>query len=150
MRALGVVCRKDEILLAVADGGALLEGQTEKLKAPAILEETERLQGLLEDLNRMLAEVRPDVVRVLMPEQTYDDSYARIAPRVALETLVRLAAVSAGKPVEMLHRASARARLGMERRGKFESHIPATVGEPVGKYWNAGRNLAAAAALAGD
>src|SRR3712207_410823 len=104
MRALGVVCKKDEILLAVADDGELVDGEAEKLTAPALLEESERLQGMLEDIDRMLAEVRPDVVRVLLPEQTYDDSYARIAPRVALETLVRLAAVNAGISVEMLKR----------------------------------------------
>ena len=82
-----------------------------------------------------------------MPEQTYKDSYARIAPRVTLETLVRLACVRAGIPVEMLHRASARSRLGVPRRGKLEDLV-ATVTDPVGKYWNAGRSLAAAAALA--
>jgi hypothetical protein len=99
------------------------------------------------DIERVLAEVRPDQIRILMPEQTYKDSYARIAPRVTLETLVRLACVRAGLPVEMLHRASARSRLGLPRKGRLEDHIP-KVAEPIGKYWNAGRSLAAAAALA--
>ena len=105
-------------------------------------------QGLLGDIGRVLTEVKPDAVRVLLPEQTYEDSYARIAPRAALETLVCLASLDAGVPVEMLRRISARSRLGMPKGGRFESHIPAIVGEPVGKYWNAGRNLASAAALA--
>lgn len=148
--ALGVVCKKDQVLLAVARDGVLVPGGPEKLKASALLEETERLQGLLGDIGRVLTEVKPDAVRVLLPEQTYEDSYARIAPRAALETLVCLASLDAGVPVEMLRRISARSRLGMPKGGKFESHIPATVGEPVGKYWNAGRNLASAAALADD
>lgn len=146
--ALGVNCKKDDVLLAVARDGELFDGCTPNLKAPALLEETEGLQAMLDDITRVIAEVKPDVVRVLMPEPTYEDSYGRIAPRATLETLVRLAAQRAGVPVEMLNRNSARARLGMPKSGKFEGHIPTAVGEPVGKYWNAGRNLAAAAALA--
>jgi hypothetical protein len=146
--ALGVNCKMDQVLLAVARDGEIVDGLTEKLPAPALLEQTERLQAMLDDLAIVLAEVKPDAVRILMPEQTYDDLYGRIAPRVTLETLVRLACDRAEVPVEMLYRSSARARLGMPRGGKFAAHIPSTVGAPVGKYWNAGRNLAAAAALA--
>jgi hypothetical protein len=146
-RALGVACLKDEVLLAVASDGALVADGHEKLTTAAVLEETERLSAMQTDIERVLAEVRPDQIRILMPEQTYKDSYARIAPRVTLETLVRLACVRAGLPVEMLHRASARSRLGLPRKGRLEDHIP-KVAEPIGKYWNAGRSLAAAAALA--
>lgn len=146
---LGVNCKKDEVLLAVARDGELVDSGTLKLKASVLLEETEGLTAMLEDIARVVAEVKPDVVRVLLPEPTYEDSYKRIAPRASLETLVRLAAHRASVPVELLNRNSARARLGMPKSGKFEGHIPSTVGEPVGKYWNAGRNLAAAAALAG-
>lgn len=145
---VGVQCKKDEVLVAVARNGELADGHPEKLKAAGLFEETERLQAMLDDIARLLREVDADAVRILMPEQTYDDSYARIAPRATLETLVRLAAQAAGVSVEMLHRASARSRLGMPRSGKFETHLPAVLGDPVGKYWNAGRNLAAAAALA--
>ena len=143
-RGLGVVCSKDEVLLAVSSDGKLVADDHEKLATAMVLEETERLQAMHEDIARMLVEVRPDRVRILMPEQTYKDSYARIAPRVTLETLVRLACVRAGIPVEMLHRASARSRLGFPRKGKLEAHM-AEVAEPVGRYWNAGRSLAAAA-----
>lgn len=146
-RALGVACFRDEIMLAVASNGALIADGHEKLTTAAVLEETERLRVMQTDIERMLAEVRPDRVRILMPEQTYKDSYVRIAPRVTFETLMRLACVGTHVPVEMLHRASARSRLGVPRKGRLEDHIPA-VAEPVGRYWNAGRNLAAAAALA--
>jgi hypothetical protein len=36
----------------------------------------------------------------------------------------------------------------MPRRGSFEDHISAVISEPVGKYWSAGRRLAAVAAIA--
>lgn len=136
------------MFLAVAEDGSIADGFPEKLAAPALLEAPERLQDLSDDLVRVLAEVSPSDVRILMPEQTYKDSYARIAPRAALETLVRLVCATNRVPVEMLHRNTARARLGMPRSGSLESHVPAVISSPVGKYWNAGRNLAAAAALA--
>jgi hypothetical protein len=146
-RDLGIVCSKDSILLALADDGQIIADRHEKLAVAAILEENERLTAMEAEVGRVLSEVRPDAVRILLPEQTYKDSYARIAPRAALETVVRLACVKATIPVEMLHRASARSRLDMPRSGSIESHMPA-ISEPIGKYWNAGRNLAAAAALA--
>jgi hypothetical protein len=146
-RVLGVACSKEEAFLALALDGALIADIHEKLVTARVLEETERLQAMQDDVGRVLAEVRPDRVQILLPEQTYKDSYARIAPRVTIETLVRLACVRAEIPVETLHRASARSRLGLPRSGKLEDHI-GSVTEPVGKYWNAGRNLAAAAALA--
>jgi hypothetical protein len=65
-----------------------------------------------------------------------------------LETLVRLAAANANVDLELLHRNGARARVGMPRRGRFEDHIPSVIPEPVGKYWAAGRRLAAVAAIA--
>jgi hypothetical protein len=147
-RMLGVACSKEEVFLAVSSDGSLVADKHEKLATAKVLEETERLQAMYDDVGRMLAEVRPDRVQILMPEPTYKDSYVRIAPRVTLETLVRLACVRAGIPVEMLHRASARSRLGVPRRGRLED-LMAKVTEPVGKFWNAGRSLAAAAALAG-
>ena len=73
-----------------------------------------------------------------------------IAPRAALETLVRLAAVRAGIPIEVLPRPTVRARLGLPRSGDLGSHVEARIPEPVGRYWNAGRNVAGLAALAGE
>lgn len=148
--ALGVECRKDRVLLAVARDGALVDGYAERLDTPSMMEQAERLQGILDAAMRVLAEVRPDVIRILMPEQTYSASYARIAPRVAVETLICLAAYKTSVRVERLARATARSRLGMPRTGRFQDHIAVAVGAPVGKYWNDGRSFAAAAALAED
>jgi hypothetical protein len=153
-RTLGVACKSGEILFAIAEDGRLIEDAPhEKLIASALLDETERLEGTLADITRVLHEVRPDVVRVMLPEQTYEDSYARIAPRVALETLVRLACVNAGITVETLPRITARSRLGIPSSGRLENHLRTGIrpsDEPVGRYWNSGRSLAAAAALADE
>jgi hypothetical protein len=147
--ALGVACAIDTIYLAVSNDGVLLEDPHERLGRASILEENEALQALLEDFGRVLTEVAPAEVRIMRPEQTYKDSYARIAPRAALETIARLSCAERATPVEMLNRASARSRLGLPRGGNFATHLGKTV-SPVGRYWNKGRNLAAAAALAGE
>jgi hypothetical protein len=80
-RSLGVWCKKDEVMLAVAEDGALVHDPHQRLQAPALLERTERLSAMLDDFRRMLAEVEPDEVRILMPEQTYEASYAQVAPQ---------------------------------------------------------------------
>jgi hypothetical protein len=147
-RTLGVACRSGEILYAIAEEGEVIEDALhEKHVAAALLEESERLEGTLADVERLLHEVRPDTVRLLLPEQTYEDSYTRIAPRVTLETLVRLACVRCAIPIELLYRNSARARLGLPSSGNLERILKTNL-KPVGRYWNAGRSLAAAAALA--
>jgi len=148
MRVLGVWCKKEEIMLAVAEDGEVVPHSREKMKGSGLLEANDRLEAVRRDVVRVLEEVNPDEVRILMPEQRYEASYPQMAPRVALETVVRLACSGAGISVEMLNRASARSRVGVSKTGRLEDHIREVVSEPVGKYWNAGRNLAAIAAVA--
>lgn len=134
-------------MLAVAEDGEVVHSSREKLSGSGLLEASDRLEAVRRDVVRVLEEVEPDEVRILMPER-YEASYLQIAPRVALETVVRLACTAAGVPVEMLNRASARSRVGAPKTGRLEDHVPKVVPEPVGKYWNAGRSLAAIAAVA--
>jgi hypothetical protein len=150
MRVLGVWCKKEAVMLAVSEDGKLVDDPHQRLQAAALLEATERLRAVEDDVRRVLTEVEPDCVRVLMPEQTYKGSYGQIAPRAALETVVRLGCAEAAVPVEMLHRTSARARLGMDRKGPMERQIPEVIERSVGKYWASGRQFAAVAALADD
>ena len=147
-RTLGASCKAEEVFLAVAADGALVADAHEKLVLSAGVDENARVDSALRDIKRTLTEVAPDRVRVLLPEQTYKNSYGRIAPRVTLETLIRVACAEQDVPLEMLKRPTARSRLGASRGGNFEQATAQAVGPPVGSYWAAGRNLAAAAALA--
>jgi hypothetical protein len=146
-RALGIWCKKQEVMLAQADDGALVIANPQRLEAPPILEDAERLPGFLASFRHVLAEVQPDVVRILQPEQTYKAPYSEFAPKITLETLVRLACQEARVPVEVLHRSTARSRLGFEQKGALDKRIRENI-EPVGKYWGEGRHYAAVAALA--
>lgn len=148
-RALGVWAKKQEIYLAVAEDGDLLDADPQRIEAPSIMDTNERLAGFQTSVRHALDDIEPDVARILQPEQTYEASYSDFAPKLALETVVRLACNEKGVPVEVLHRATARSRLGFARSGSLDSHIENEI-ESVGKYWNAGRKYAAAAALAGE
>jgi predicted NBD/HSP70 family sugar kinase len=149
-RALGISCKSDEIMLAVAENGVVVEDDHERVRAPALYEESEQLKGVFDAIGRVITETRAEVVRVLLPEQTYKGSYMALAPRATLEALVRLAANNAHVPVEVLYRNTARARVGMPKSGNFESHIASVIPTQVGRYWKAGRRLAAIAAVAGE
>src|SRR5438128_2470209 len=146
-RSLGIECKKQEVYLALADDGELLDEEPQRLQVPAVHEETARLRAFLADFGRVLTETKPDAVRILQPEQVYEARYTELAPKAALETLVRLACVEANVPVEVLHRATARSRTGLGSKGKLNDLIADQI-DPVGKYWNAGRKYAAVAALA--
>lgn len=146
-RALGVECKKQEVYLAFAEDGELVDEEPQRLQVPAVHEETARLRSFLGGFGRLLAEKRPDTVRILQPESIYEAKYSELAPKAALETLIRLACSEAGVPVEVLHRATARSRTDLGSKGKLDVLIKANI-EPVGKYWNQGRKYAAVAALA--
>jgi hypothetical protein len=112
-------------------------------------EASEQLVATLEDIRRTYAELRPDVIGLLKPEQSQrKHAYDQLAPRVALETLLRVAAVDASIDIEVLARPTVRARLGIPRSGELGSHVSSVIAEPVGHYWNAGRDVAGLAALA--
>jgi hypothetical protein len=149
-RTLGVSCKADVILIALAEDGILVEIAPEhkRLQAPDLLEETEQLRALQDAVGRVLADTGADLVRLLLPEPTYKGSYMALATRAALETVVRLAGEKANVTVEVLRRNTARARVGMPQRGKFEPLIASVIPTGAGRYWAEGRRLAAIAAIA--
>ncbi len=148
-RSLGVWAKKQEIYLAVAEEGELQDVDPQKIDAPSIMEANARLGGFVTSFRHALNDIAPEAVRILQPEQTYQASYSDFAPKLALETVVRLVCSETDVPVEMLHRTTARSRLGYARSGSLDSHIEESL-RSVGRYWNAGRKYAAVAALAAE
>jgi hypothetical protein len=148
-RSLGIWAKKQEIYLAVAEDGALVDENPQRIEAPSIMEANERLGGFLTSVRHAVDDISPERALILQPEQMYQASYSEFAPRLALETAVRLVCDERGVPVEVLHRTTARSKLGFGKSGTLDSHIEAQI-EPVGKYWNAGRKYAAVAALVGE
>jgi hypothetical protein len=149
VKVLGVTCTGTSVFFAVSNAGEVLSGPPERVDVASLYDASTELEATLTEVGRVIAQVRPDLVTVLMPEY-YKASYAEIAPRAALETLVRLAAVRADVPVEMIARQTVRARLKLPVDGKLSTHVAMRIAQPAGKYWTAGRDVAALAALAGE
>jgi hypothetical protein len=150
VRSVGVTCTPHVAYLTLAVDGAIADAPVERVDVAAQYESSEELLSTLDEIKRALGQLRPDVVVLLMPEQSrHKRTYQEIAPRVALETLVRIAAVQEQIAIEVLPRPTVRSRLGISRAGDLASHVGKTIAEPVGRYWTAGRDVAALAALAG-
>jgi hypothetical protein len=150
VRSVGVTCTPHVAYLSLAINGAIAEAPVERVEVAAQYESSEELLSTLDEIKRALGQLRPDVVVLLMPEQSrHKRTYQEIAPRVALETLVRIAAVQEKIAIEVLPRPTVRSRLGIARAGDLASHVGTTIADPVGRYWTAGRDVAALAALAG-
>jgi hypothetical protein len=152
MKVLGVTCSTGTALFSLVEDGAVVDAPVQRVEVASLLEASAELESTLDEIGRALAQTKPDLVVLLLPEQSprHKRTYNEIAPRVALETLVRLAAVRSATPIDLLPRATVRARLSIPRTGDLASHVSEKIAAPVGKYWSAGRDVASLAALAGD
>jgi hypothetical protein len=146
VRVLGLSYKSTDGYLAVVEGGVVVAGLTERIQSISGLEAGEGLVEYVDTVRRVLREVSPARVGLLLPE-TWRGTYTQHLRRAELETMARLAAAMEEIPVDLLARATVRSRLGLPRSGSLENHVDAA-GEPVGAYWSAGRGIAALAALA--
>ena len=152
MRIVGFSCTPRQAYVAVVNGGAVEESDIERHEMAAQHEASEELLRTRDDFRRLLRELDAEKAVLLQPEerQPRKPSYQELMPRIALETVIRLAAVEEGVAVEVLPRPTVRSRLGLPKSGSLDSHVSASIESPVGRYWNEGRSIAALAARAGE
>jgi hypothetical protein len=150
VKVVGVTCSAKTALLTGVENGSVIPMDVQKIDVAYQYEASREFVATQREVERGLAQPQPDLVVLLKPELMVRWTYDAVAPRVALETLVRLAAVAAGIPIDVLSRPTVRSRLGLPRSGDLASHVTACIPEPVGPYWSAGRDVAALAALAGE
>jgi hypothetical protein len=149
VRTLGVTCTPRIAYLTLALDGAITEAPVERVEVAAQYESSAELLSTLEEIKRAFGQLQPDAMALLMPEQGgRKRTYQEVAPRVALETLVRIGAVQEHINIEVLARPTARARLGIAQSGDLGSHVGEVIPQPVGRNWTAGRDVAGLAALA--
>lgn len=148
MRVLGVQCTAKFAFLSVVEDGQVIKRGPERLAPAQSTDEDRALWETLSTFETALDEVAPDCVCLLGPGtgQNAKQTHQAVAPRVELETLLRMAAVKRDIPVQRLSRASVLSRLGLQR-GSFDEQVRPIVREQ-GSYWTSGRLAAAAAALA--
>lgn len=152
MQIVGFSCTPRLAYVAVVNGSEVKESDIERHEMAAQHEASEELLKTKDDFRRLLRELEAEKVVLLQPEerQPRKPSYQELVPRIALETVIRLAAVEEGIGVELLPRPTVRARLGLPKSGSLDSHVSKVIEAPVGRYWNEGRRLAALVALAGE
>jgi hypothetical protein len=124
VRSVGVTCTPRLAYLTLAINGAIADTPVERVEVAAQYESSEELVSTLNEIKRALGQLQPDRIVLLMPEQgRHKRTYQELAPRVALETLVRVAAVQERIPIEVLPRPTVRSRLGIPRAGELASHV---------------------------
>lgn len=150
MRVLGVHCSGAIAFFSLLEDGQLIEKPPLRMVLPEA-EASERLVTFVQDLARSLKEMRVDAVAVLRAEGQAPGrpvNASALELRTIIETLVRLAAVTAGVSIQVIDRATARSRLGLSRRGNLDTMFAEAAPGLTGKYWRLGRGLAAVAARA--
>lgn len=110
VRVLGVNCKPGYAYLALAEEGEIVAGVTESIPARALEESSDQLSAALEELARVMTDARADKVVLLKPEGGPKPTrpHSDFVPRIALETVVRLAAVRSGVEIEQLARPTVR------------------------------------------
>lgn len=148
MRVLGVTCSGPTAYFSLLDDGQLIETPPLRLALPEA-EASERLLTFVQDLSRSLKELGVDAVALLRAERQAPGgpvNASALEHRTIIETLVRLAAVTAGISIHVVDRATARSRLDLARQGNLNTMLATAVPGTTGKYWGVGRGLAAIAA----
>jgi hypothetical protein len=146
VRALGAHCTAKALYFAVAENGTIAAAGVQKVEVPDGLRAGASLAALAAELRCRLAEISATRAALLMP-RSYRAPNLAVA-RLGAETLLRLIAADHGLEVELLHRATARTRLGIGQTGSLDARIAVLFPTPVGEYWAEGRRYAAFAALA--
>lgn len=148
---LGVSCTNKFAFLSVVEDDVVVERGPARIGPARSTDQDRALWQTLDTFKTALAEVAPSRVVLLLPGtgENSKQTHSVMAPRVELETLVRMAAAELELPVDRVARATVRARLKVTNRGGFEDAVRAVAPE-VGPYWNAGRLGAAAAAMSGS
>jgi hypothetical protein len=149
---LGVTCSTQSALLTGVENGEVVETAVYRIDVGAIHEASAELQSTMDEIGRALAQIRPSLVVLLLPEPSkrFKYTHSQIAPRITLETLIRLATVHADIPIDVMTRKTVRSRLGLDFSGDLASHVAERFPASAPPYWSAGRDVAALAAFAGE
>jgi hypothetical protein len=116
----------------------------ERVLIPNDLQLPANVETFMREVDLALAEAKPDRI-VILKAGTADASYKRATARVGGETILRVCALGRGVPVAFLTRQKCASRLGVE--GSLPDQVESVVAKS-GRYWNEGRRLAVAAAVA--
>jgi len=160
---LGVACTSTATYLATCLQGVIVEGMPDRLTPPVGIEAGGDLWAFMDQVTGALATIKPRLIVLLLPEEqgrradngrqgrsVLGQTHRSLTPRIAMETIVRLAAAREAVACDVLARATVKSRLHLGAAGNLEKALDSGDPEPSGKYWTTGRGLAALAARAGE
>jgi hypothetical protein len=82
VKVLGVTCSTRTALLSVVEDGSVVSASVERIEVASLNEASVELESTLEEIGRALRQIKPDLVVVLMPEQTrFQRPYPELAAR---------------------------------------------------------------------
>ena len=148
MTTLGVSCAAATAYLAVADGDTI-SSEPDRLELRAGLSPADQLPAFAQDAARAVRDSGAGKVVVLQAEPTYDAGHTAWAPRIAMETLIRLVCAQADVPCAYVSRQAVKGAFALKGRGGLDVLGKGEL-EPSGKYWSAGRLVAALAAATAE
>lgn len=147
MRILGVNAAGSHLYFAVVEDGAIVDSEPYSITFAAAALDQQRLVVLHDDMKRVLEIANADSIRVLDAEAGYQDTQKGWRDRMALESVLELAAAERGTQFFRATRSSVRTAFGLPKVGKLGSYVSGLT-DPAGRYWAGKRDLAALAALA--
>ena len=147
MATLGVHCSSPTAFLAAADGDTVRPGP-DRIDLRSGLSSEDQLPAFVDDVRRAVRDSAPARVVVLQAGQ-YEAGHSAWTNRIAMETLIRLVCVQDGVSCIYVSRQYVKGAFGLKGKGALDVLGKEEL-EPVGKYWNAGRMLAALAAAAAE
>lgn len=145
---LGVSCTPSTAYLAVVDGVAVRDAP-DRIELRGGLSPADQLPAFADDAARAVRDSAADRVVVLQAEPRADGGHTAWTSRIAMETLIRLVCARAGVPCSYVSRQYVKGAFGLKGRGGLDA-LGKDELEVAGKYWNAGRLLAALAAGAAE
>ncbi len=146
-RVLGVSPTKSFVYLALLEDGVVLAQAPLRMPAPDPAAGQSAIVGFVGQFANALANLRPEMIGLLLPQAIYKATYDTLAPRAAAEALIAVAAEQAHIPLQRFRPQSLRPRLRLGKGPLNELLANVEVGPP-GKYWNEGRRDAALVGLA--
>jgi hypothetical protein len=145
---LGVSCTSSTAYLAAADGDMVAE-TPDRLEFGAGLSPADKLLTFADDVARAIRDSGAAHAVVLQAEATYEAGHTAWTVRVAMETLLRLECARAGVSCSYISRQAVKGAFGLKGKGSLDK-LGKDELVPAGKYWTAGRLVAALAAAAAE
>jgi hypothetical protein len=147
MTLLGINCSGSTAYFATVGDGIVLDDELERLTLAPSLPRHQGIRELVDALRAHLRRLSPQTIG-LFAANYQPRSYAQAAGRASIEAYIDVAAAQENLPVDHLHLPTIKRIVGHGSQGSAEDVALTICPTATGRYWAAGRNVAALVAMA--